>query len=153
MTGNPMRARDVARWFIAWAENIDASISNLKLQKLLYYAQGHHLARTQQPLFSDEIQAWAHGPVVPDVYHEYKHFGSNGIDADQVLDDTFTWDDYKEIQDCLLETWDTYGSLAAWALRDKTHTEPPWREAFEEGAGRNNVITTGRLFKFFTSGT
>ncbi len=66
------RARDIARWFIAWAENVDAEVSNLKLQKLLYYAQGHRLGATGEPLFSDPIQAWAHGPVVAEVYHAYK---------------------------------------------------------------------------------
>ena len=59
------RAREIAEWFLAWAEDIEADISNLKLQKLLYYAQGHYLARTGVPLFDDVIQAWAHGPVVP----------------------------------------------------------------------------------------
>ena len=151
MAGNPMSARDIARWFIAWAENIDADVSNLKLQKLLYYAQGHHLADTGQRLFKEEIEAWGHGPVVPEVYHEYKGYGSNPIDPNEALDMFFDWDDYKPVEKRLLDTWDVYGSLAAWALRNKTHTEAPWREAFETGA-YNEVITTERLQRFFESG-
>lgn len=50
-------ARDIARWFIAWAENLDAELSNLKLQKLLYCAQGHRPGATGEPLFDDGIQA------------------------------------------------------------------------------------------------
>jgi uncharacterized phage-associated protein len=77
----------VARWFAAWAEAEDAEVSNLKL---LYYAQGHHLAERGAPLFDDEIQAWSHGPVVQDVYHRLKHCGSDDV----VLPDSddFPWD-------------------------------------------------------------
>ncbi|MFD2419431.1 Panacea domain-containing protein [Amycolatopsis pigmentata] len=65
-------ASTVAKWFVAWAEADDeATLSNLKLQKLLYYAQGHYLALTGRPLFDDEIQAWSHGPVVPAVYRQW----------------------------------------------------------------------------------
>ena len=66
-------AVDVARYFLAQSDD-DAGdiISNLKLQKLLYYAQGVTLALTGKPLFSDPIEAWQHGPVVPSVYRLYK---------------------------------------------------------------------------------
>ena len=80
----PYAALTVAKWFIAWAEAEGEELSNLKLQKLLYYAQGHHLAEAHQPLFAEQIQAWSHGPVVPQVYHEYKNCGSSSI----VLPDT-----------------------------------------------------------------
>ncbi len=95
------RARDIARWFIAWAENVDAEVSNLKLQKLLYYAQGHRLGATGEPLFSDPIQAWAHGPVVAEVYHAYKDYGKNPIDPDVALGEDFDWDDFAEVSDLL----------------------------------------------------
>jgi hypothetical protein len=57
-------AMTIAKWFVAWAEagDADADLSNLKLQKLLYYAQGHYLARTGTPLFPETIEA---GPTVP----------------------------------------------------------------------------------------
>ena len=57
----PYPAQTVAKWFIAWAEAEGEELSNLKLQKLLYYAQGHFLAERQGLLFSDQIQAWSHG--------------------------------------------------------------------------------------------
>jgi uncharacterized phage-associated protein len=82
----------IAKWFIAWTGQVEeARLSNLKLQKLLYYAQGHYLATAGQPLFDDRIQAWSHGPVVPTVYHEYKKFGRDNI----VLDDA---DDFRGIR-------------------------------------------------------
>ena len=62
-------ARQITEWFLAWGEHNDAPLSNLKLQKLLYYAQGHYLGDHAKPLFEDEIEAWVHGPVVRSIYH------------------------------------------------------------------------------------
>ncbi|PND52553.1 MULTISPECIES: Panacea domain-containing protein [Rhodococcus] len=143
------RAIDIARWFIAWADNIDAEVSNLKLQKLLYYAQGHRLGSVGEPLFGDELEAWAHGPVVRSVYHAFKDYGKSPIDPDPALED-FDWDDFKEIEDFLIDVWDRYGSLAAWALRERTHREPPWRDAFEAEA-RGRVIPRESIASFFAS--
>ena len=48
---------------------------NLKLQKLVYYAQAWHLALRDVPLFEEDFEAWVHGPVIPALYQEYKKFG------------------------------------------------------------------------------
>ncbi|MDH6290870.1 Panacea domain-containing protein [Rhodococcus opacus] len=148
--GEVYRAIEIAKWFVAWAENIDAEVSNLKIQKLLYYAHGNYLAKTGEPLFHDGIQAWAHGPVVPTVYHEFKTFGSNPIDPDVALDDSFNWDDFQDVEPFLLGIWDRYGSLAAWALRERTHREAPWKESFDEDSW-NNAITDRQLRDFFSA--
>ncbi|NKS20866.1 DUF4065 domain-containing protein [Rhodococcus hoagii] len=147
MTQN--KAIDIARWFIAWAENIDAELSNLKLQKMLYYAQGHRLGQFGEPLFRDEIEAWAHGPVVRSVYHAYKEFGKSPIDPDEALQD-FDWDNYKDVEDFLIDVWDRYGALAAWALRERTHRESPWKDAFDADA-RGTVISNRAIEEFFAS--
>ena len=66
---------DVAQFMILAAGD-ESDMTNMKLNKLLYYAQGIHLARTGHPLFRDQIEAWQHGPVVPSVYQQYKEFGA-----------------------------------------------------------------------------
>ncbi len=64
---------DVAEYFLSLAdEEAGDFLSNLKLQKLVYYAQGFHLALFNRPLFMAAIHAWQHGPVVPELYHAYK---------------------------------------------------------------------------------
>lgn len=123
-------ADTIAEWFIAWAGAEDADLSNLKLQKLLYYAQGHYLAQTGEPLFRETMQAWSHGPVVPSVYRQYKSFGSGDVrpvhefDWDQVDDETTQF---------LIQVWNTYGGYGAWKLRNMTHNERPWVEHFRPG--------------------
>ncbi len=142
-------ALTIAKWFVAWAESEEADLSNLKLQKLLYYAQGHSLAVTGQPLFSDPIQAWAHGPVVPDVYHEFKHFDS----ADVHLEDSDPFE-FSEVDDpttnLLIKVWNTYGGYAAWRLRTMTHNESPWVGTFDVNK-RGAVIPVQSMREFFSS--
>ena len=70
------KAAQVARYFLALTDPDDNDVSNLKLQKLCYYAQGLCSAMRGAPLFVDRIEAWDHGPVVPTLYHEYKQHGS-----------------------------------------------------------------------------
>ncbi|MCS5479855.1 SocA family protein [Corynebacterium sp. YIM 101645] len=140
-------ALQIAHWFVAWAEELDADLSNLKLQKLLYYAQGEHIGATGRKLFFEPIQAWQHGPVVAEVYHEAKKWGRNPIDPDEFVPENFDWDDYSDVQDELVKVWREYGVYSAWALREKTHGEAPWVDAFHPG--RNVEITDAALKAFF----
>ncbi|MGZ5135866.1 MAG: Panacea domain-containing protein, partial [Flavitalea sp.] len=104
-------------------------ISNLKLQKLLYYMQGYHLAFFGDKLFEDNLEAWTYGPVVPDVYHRFKENRSLGIDLDP--------DRYKEIplkpeeEDMFSQVMTEYGKFSAIKLMEMTHKEAPWKEANE----------------------
>lgn len=139
-------ATQIANWFITWARDDEADISNLKVQKLLYYAQGHHLARFDAPLFRDRIEAWSHGPVVASVYHLLKDYGS----GDVAPIGSFDLDEIDErTGDFLEEIWNSYGAYAAWTLRDMTHREAPWRETFEKD--RNHAITPERLSEYFAA--
>lgn len=106
-------------------------ISNLKLQKLVYYAQGFHSAIFDSPLFADEISAWTHGPVVADLYHQFKNHGSNHIPVTQDFDkDSLTKDEFELIE----EVFEVFGQYSAWKLRNMTHEESPWLE-HEANAG------------------
>ena len=143
-------ALTIAKWFIAWADEFEeAVLSNLKVQKLLYYAQGHHLADTGTPLFRDDIQAWSHGPVVPSVYHELKYFGRDAIHLPD--DDDFSWQDVDpDTTEFLMRVWNTYGAIAAWRLRDMTHDDGPWKNHFVEDQ-RHTAIPTNEIRSFFAS--
>jgi uncharacterized phage-associated protein len=143
-------ANNVADWFLMWADSDDAEVSNLKLQKLLYYAQGHYLGLTGSSLFEDEIQAWAHGPVVPNVYHRLKKYGRNPVDVADAVFDGFDWDDFRDIEDHLIRVWNTYGQYDAWALRERTHRERPWLEAIRPDARQIEIVPSA-LKEFFAT--
>ena len=91
------KASDIAKVLISRAEHASGGeelMTNMKLQKMLYYQQGFHLAYFGTPLFDEEIEAWMYGPVVPSVYDEYKNYGKNGIHLDSDLE--FGFEDKKE---------------------------------------------------------
>lgn len=140
------KASDIAKWFlahnrIAMTENGAEDISNLKLQKLLYYAQGCVLALTSKRLFDDSIEAWTHGPVVPSVYQEYKIYGSNGI----IFDDTFDFNSVDtETSRVLIQVYEVFGQYSAWKLRNMTHNESPW---FDTDCSCE--ISTSKIEKYF----
>jgi len=145
----PYPALTIAKWLIAWAEAQEEELSNLKLQKLLYYAQGYHLCERGAPLFSDQIQAWSHGPVVPQVYHQFKSSGNSSIELPP--DDPFTWDEVDPVTaDFLSRVWNTYGGYSAGRLRNMTHEERPWREHWREDE-RGTQIPVEEIQEYFTS--
>jgi uncharacterized phage-associated protein len=137
----------IGKWFVAYAETEeDADTSNMRVQKLLYYAQGHYLAKNGVPLFDEAIQAWSHGPVVPEVYHEFKKFRSNPVELDR--SDSFTFSDIdEETTQFLLEVWTAYAQFSTWALRNMTHSEPPWKNTFN--GGHNVPISIEEISKYF----
>jgi uncharacterized phage-associated protein len=104
-------------------EEAGDSISNLKVQKLLHYAQGGSLALYDEPLFPERIKAWAHGPVVPQVYSEYK-YGASPIPVERV--DLAKYQ--PRVREVLDEVNAVYGQFTASKLRAMTHEEPPWRD-------------------------
>ncbi|MHC4397242.1 MAG: Panacea domain-containing protein [Planctomycetota bacterium] len=135
-------AQQVADYFLSLVdEDSGDTISNLKLHKLLYYAQGLHLALYDKPLFTEQIRAWEHGPVIPPLYHKYKEYGAGSIPKPVGISfSCFS----KEIQDFLNEVWNIFGQFSAWKLRNMTHKEDPWKDTSPGG-----IIKRGLLKKYF----
>lgn len=116
-------------------------ITNLKLQKLLYFAQAYFLARLGRPLFSDGIEAWQYGPVVPKVYRKHQNNRSNPIISEE---DHSTVDEEDKI--VLRKIWNTFGGYSASRLVDIAHAHAPWKEAYETSSG---VISTKALKSYY----
>lgn len=79
-------ALDIAKYVINKCNNDDKSISNLQLQKILYFLQLEHLKKNGVVLFNDDIEAWHYGPVVADVYYEYSKYGADKIEKNQEVE-------------------------------------------------------------------
>ena len=131
-----MGALQIAHWFINRARldedmNGGDKLSLLKLEKLLYYAEGYSLATTGNSLYSEKIIAWKHGPVVIEVYETYKQspFDLPLSDADKA--DALALP--KKTKDLLEEVYCYWGEFSAWGLRNQTHKEAPWIDATDNG--------------------
>jgi uncharacterized phage-associated protein len=138
-----MNCHDIARYFLAQVNEDEGDlISNLKLQKLVYYAQGFHLALFDTPLFNEPIEAWTHGPVVPELYHHYKQYEPGPIE----LPSDVNFDIYSgPKKDFLNEIYNALGQFSAWKLRNMTHAEPPWLDA----SATAGVITHDAMRNYF----
>ena len=116
-------ATDAALYFLSLDEREAGDVTtNLKLQKLLYYAQGLHLALHGVPLFSETIEAWSRGPIVPCVYRSFDAITVKGFDPGSIPEPA------REVLD---EVHTVYGQFSAWRLREMTQEEPPWRETYQ----------------------
>lgn len=122
-------ALTVAKYFLSIPDSDSGElVSNLKLQKILYYSQGYAVAMNgvEHPLFSDRVYAWKHGPVVKTVYNHYSSFGSGALPSEVAppsLD--------QQTREFLNEIYRVFGRFSAWVLRDMTHREMPWKKNFK----------------------
>jgi len=138
-----------AEYLIASATAAGSSapaLSNLKLQKLLYYAQGLYFAECGEPMFGEDFQAWRHGPVCSGVYHAYKQYGSEPIPFSNVN----PWDIPPRSRHILDQVIVEYGEMSAWDLRELTHSEDPWRDVYKDQK-RCEQISKPSMKRFFTS--
>lgn len=124
-----MNAKDVAR-VLAWAAESEEEpdrLTNMRVQKLLYYVQGWALAKHGRPLFPERIEAWVHGPVVRELYGDLKRFGSNAIDPRELgdYDAQPTDEEVKFVR----SVWEAYKDYSTTSLRAMSHDESPWRDA------------------------
>ena len=136
---------NVAAYFIVLNDTeAGDAITHLKLQKLVYFAQGVSLALKNKALFEEEIQAWEHGSVAPELYKEYKIFGNNFLPAPGEID----FDLYKEDEKHLIyKVHSIYGEHSASYLRNQNHQHSIWREAFSK---EDKTITKEAIKNYFS---
>ncbi|NQZ59284.1 MAG: SocA family protein [Lentisphaeraceae bacterium] len=137
-------AKDIAASLIEFGNESGGAISPLKIQKLLYYAQGWHLALAGQALFSDDIEAWDHGPVCADVYTQFKQYGWNAIPTPANQDVNTLTDTAKAF---IAKIWKAYGHYSGKALEEMTHIESPWKDSYDGTHGK--VIPLDSIKKYF----
>jgi uncharacterized phage-associated protein len=139
-----MKALDIANYFLSLTnEEYGDGISNLKMQKLLFYAQGFHLAFYNKPLFNEKIEAWMHGPVVPDLYHHYKHNVADALPKPKKMDFKIY---SQDVQTLLDQIYNIYGQFSAWKLRNLTHAESIWKTAYKKV---NKEISQDEMKRYF----
>lgn len=122
----------------AWMDESSELLSNMKLQKLLYYQQGFHLAYFGTPLFDEDIVAWQYGPVIPVVYDKYKEFGRAGIEPQG---EPLSLDSEKE-ENLFNEVFEVYNQFSAAGLVTQTHSESPWIDTPKQGVISQELMRT-----------
>ena len=139
---NTYRALDIAKYIINHEHEEGREISNLRLQKLLYFIRAKFIVETGKPCFSDPIEAWGFGPVVTSVYHEYKLFGSFDIAS---TDTAVSID--EESASRIKNMLDFCSHYPTYQLVEITHNQTPWKRARENPF--SPVITLDSMEQYF----
>ena len=120
----------------------------MKLQKILYYAQGYYLAYYDKELFREDFEAWAHGPANEAIYDKYKKYGFDSI--------PYPNEDIPDIDDetskFLSDIWQAFGIYDGKYLEEQTHKEKPWldaRKGYDPGEKCQEIITKESMKEFF----
>lgn len=128
-------AVEVAKYVVTYCNNKSKPISNLKLQKLMYYAWIDFYKETGIPLFIDDICAWQLGPVVPEVYYEFCTYAGAPITQEYNIKISST---DAGILNSIIEK---YINISASTLVSRTHVKGgAWDLVFKDGAGMRSVI-------------
>jgi len=132
----------------------------LKLQKLMYYLCAYYQAAYGEPLIDSTIEAWDYGPVIPEIYREFRSFGSGEItrpareydfDSEEFVPVPIPTNDQK--LDKLLDfIWNAYGKYSGLQLSDMTHKDgSPWDKTRKANPGIKNADISGDSLKEYFS--
>lgn len=138
---------DIAAYIIQLSNQIGEPLTNMKMQKLLYYAFAWYAVEKKEPLFEEKIMAWKYGPVVVSVYKAYEKFGADIIkeaaNGNPNALDKFT-------KSLINDVFSVYGNKTAIELMSLTHSEAPWRDTFNP-ANQNTPIPFEAVIQYYTT--
>ncbi len=138
---------DIADYFVGKAKEEGQGIDPMKLLKLTYIAHGWHLGFENKPLFLNQVQAWKHGTVIPELYHVIKRYGSGYVDKSTL--ELYTENKIDKEKATFLNTiYNYYKQFSGSQLSDKTHENgTPWQTTYN---GLHNVtIPTERINEYY----
>ena len=150
----PYESKAIANYFLGLAERDGVPLSPMKIQKLVYFAHGWHLAIYDEPLIDETVEAWEFGPVVPTLYRDFKRFGNGPITEKAtkvVLGGGDSWlkrtirIEVPQLYDSKIQVfldviWEKYKGFSAIQLSNLTHvSDSPWSLVYKENVGRKGV--------------
>jgi uncharacterized phage-associated protein len=142
MTGAcpPYSPLSAANFFIKKGLECGRPVDPLKLQKLVYFAHGWHLAVVGRPLINENIEAWQYGPVSPTVYHEFKHYGRSPVMRQVPVSDECPSITDQNTLSVLEKVWSLYSNFTGIQLSNLSHTEgSPWAKAWSDAQASGKV--------------
>lgn len=151
---------EVANFFLDMGEKLNVPITPMKLIKMVYIAYGWALGAESIKLFDEKIEAWKYGPVIPSIYHEFKHFGGSPIVGflsreydpfeDIEADTPKIPNKDSDVLDVLNFVWDVYKNKSATELMRATHKEgTPWHDVWHKNPYGNDEIKPESIHKFY----
>lgn len=152
------RISAVANYFIVLSKKDKRPLSNLAMQKMVYFAYGWVLVMKEERLFYDRIEAWQYGPVIPSLYHQLKHYGRDRI-TKEIVDYDYRNDKFRKwiltkgtsVEEIVRKVWNKYSTLSSGEMVDLTHNPgTPWHETITN-KGFNSEIGDELIRNHFES--
>ena len=134
---------NISNYIIKYCMEKEYKITNLRLQKILYYVQGYFFKAYDQPAFLEEIVAWPYGPVVPEAYYNFCSFGRDDLCLYENIEYDFS-SISKEEKKYINTIVDICSSISVTELVNKTHSEEPWKTTQER-----TIIDFEKIAGFF----
>ena len=134
----PYDPKAIANYFLKLAAEHDQTLDPMKIQKLVYFANGWHLAVKGDPLINEQVEAWSYGPVIRSLYNALRTYGDRPVTAPCVrrdsdfqvvgVHDLGDVPDQAKFTKALLDRiWAIYGGYSAIQLSNETHRPgSPW---------------------------
>lgn len=138
--------KDIANYIVAYSNQAEKSITNLRLQKIMYYIQGYFLRQYDALAFSSDIVNWPYGPVVLDAYYDFCVYGHTNIDQLKDPDAAIGKISDRAHRTLINNVIDACLSKSITALVEDTHNEDPWKTTHSR-----SVITCDKISDYFTS--
>lgn len=138
---------EVANFFIKYfsEKGKENDLTNMKLNKLLYFAYGIYLARTGKELFKCNFKKYPYGPVEEIVYNVYKDY-TNDVIRTSNFPNLNEFDFEEDQEEALIDVLSEYGGKSAWVLSELTHEGgTPWSETSDI----KGIITKEKIKKYF----
>lgn len=121
-------------------------ITNMKLQKLVYYAYVDYLMSNNKKLIKENLEAWVYGHVIRELYMEFSKYSYKKIKISPKGNSSILNKDIISFLDSVIEI---YGHLDANELSDKVHGELPWQEAYKNSDWSLNIIKDSIIKEFY----
>jgi uncharacterized phage-associated protein len=138
-------AKAIANYFLDLAAASGEPLDPIKLQKLVYYAIGWYAGNTGARLIDEEVKAWAHGPIIPSVYHAFIQFGTEPITGRATETDGLAFvvvpaPDSEDVQRFLTNVWESYRGFTTRRMSEMAHAlNSPWDVTVKNSHGIQNV--------------
>lgn len=153
-----MSINDTCDYIIMMLTEGSESLSNIKLQKLLYYVQAWNLAFYEKPFYSENenFEAWVHGPVSREIYNRFKENKSLYSDIKyEDITESFNPDLLDENEKKHIEViLETYAKFSGSELENMTHMESPWikaREGYRSSERCEKQINNQDMIDYYSS--
>ncbi len=124
MTNGKYKYETICEYIVLLSMQREKQITNLRLQKVLYYVQGYFLKLFEYPAFNEDIQAWQYGPVVPEAYYDYCIFGNRPLKTNTDWQDICIETKEKKI---INKVFERCCDISIGQLVEQTHNEDPWK--------------------------